>query len=203
MLEFLKYHGSGNDFILIDNRNGRIDPSDQSLIRSLCDRKFGIGADGLILLTDHPELDFEMQYFNRDGPEGSMCGNGARCIAVFAQRLGLVEKRARFQAFDGAHDAIIEKKGVRISMMDITGIDKRVDHFFLNTGSPHVVLFREDVKTMNVFEEGRKIRYNKLYGKEGTNVDFIWRSGDGIYVRTYERGVEDETLSCGTGVVAS
>ena len=200
---FHKYHGSGNDFILIDNRNGWIDPLEDSVIKNLCDRKFGIGADGLILLTDHPDMDFEMSYFNADGLEGSMCGNGARCITAFAQKLGLAGNPTRFQACDGPHEAITEDAGIRVTMSDVTGIKLQNDHYFLNTGSPHAVFFRDDVETMDVYEEGRKIRYQRQYGEAGTNVNFIRKLRKGLYVRTYERGVENETLSCGTGVVAA
>jgi diaminopimelate epimerase len=156
-----------------------------------------------MLLSGHDQYDFEVNYFNADGLEGSFCGNGARCIAAFAYRSGIVGRSMRFIAYDGIHEAFVEDDHVRVKMNDVARIEKREDFFFLDTGSPHAVFSRCDVQTMDVYAEGKKIRYSKLFEPGGTNVDFIQPEGDSLFVRTYERGVENETLSCGTGVVAS
>lgn len=203
MVSFDKYHGAGNDFIIIDNRQVVILPEDHTVIRGLCDRHSGIGADGFLLLTGHDEYDFEMTYFNADGLEGSFCGNGARCIAAFAYRSGIAGKSMRFKASDGIHEAMVEGDQIRVKMNDVNGLEKREGFFFLNTGSPHAAFFRSDVRTMDACEEGKRIRYSRPFEPEGTNVDFIQKEGDTLFVRTYERGVENETLSCGTGVVAA
>ncbi len=203
LIEFHKYHGTGNDFIIIDNRQYLSLTLTHSVIRKICDRRFGIGADGLLLLSGHEQYDFEMKYFNADGSEGSFCGNGARCIASFAYRSGIAGKSMHFKAFDGIHEALLENDGVRVKMNDVKQIEQRKDHYFLNTGSPHAVYYRSDVQTHDVNVEGKKIRHSKLFEPGGTNVDFIQREGKNLFVRTYERGVENETLSCGTGVVAA
>jgi diaminopimelate epimerase len=203
LLQFYKYHGTGNDFILIDNRQDLFESGNQKLINRLCNRRFGIGADGLMLLSGNDQYDFEMKYFNADGLEGSLCGNGARCIAAFAYKLGVAVESMHFKACDGIHEARMGNDQVRVKMNDVNRIEKRKDFFFLDTGSPHTVFFRSDARTMDVFEEGKKIRYSKPFEPMGTNVDFIHPEGDTLFVRTYERGVENETLSCGTGVVAS
>ncbi len=202
-IKFDKYHGTGNDFILIDNRKKEIELSTEQIMY-LCHRHFGIGADGLMLLELEPGVDFKMVYFNSDGNESTMCGNGGRCITAYAKKLGLIEDKARFIAIDGLHEATIANDGVvSLKMGDVKHIDKGENYFYLNTGSPHYVKFVFDVKHFNVFDEGKKIRNSDAFVAEGTNVNFIEKIEEDIFVRTYERGVEDETLSCGTGVTAS
>ncbi|QMW06117.1 diaminopimelate epimerase [Spirosoma foliorum] len=202
-LEFFKYQGTGNDFVLIDDRNETFPASDQALVERLCDRRFGIGADGLILLRNDPQYHFRMVYFNADGAEGSMCGNGGRCIVRFAHDLGLFERETRFLAVDGEHIAFVTEETVSLKMSDVTGIDNRGGLTFLNTGSPHVVQFVDDLESLDVVKEGRAIRYDARFQPGGTNVNFVQPiDGGTLFVRTYERGVEDETYSCGTGVTA-
>lgn len=201
-LQFYKYQGTGNDFILIDNRKNEIQLNSEQ-VKWLCDRRFGIGADGLMLLELEPGADFKMVYFNSDGNQSSMCGNGGRCITAFAKKMGLINDRTKFIAIDGVHEAVIHEGFVSLKMNDVKSIENNGDHYFLNTGSPHYVKFVDDVNSYNVFEEGKKIRNNERFAEEGTNVNFIEKKDDSVFVRTYERGVEDETLSCGTGVTAS
>jgi diaminopimelate epimerase len=203
-IEFCKYQGTGNDFILIDNRQGQYSVLTQEQVSFLCNRRFGIGADGLMLLQQKEGYDFEMVYFNADGAEGSMCGNGGRCIVMFAKRLGLVKQTAHFLATDGAHDAVItETDHVELKMKNVTSVELRTDACVLNTGSPHYVTQVNHLSELDVYTTGRLIRYNKEFEKEGINVNFIEQLTDGIAIRTYERGVEDETLSCGTGATAA
>ena len=205
MIPFVKYHGTGNDFILIDDRKSKYDFKKED-IRNFCDRHFGIGADGLILLRNSNKYDFEMLYYNSDGLEGSMCGNGGRCVTAFAHTLGMIDTKAKFSAFDGVHESqIISVKPyvIKLHMNDVKTIEKNPDFVFLNTGSPHYVCFKDNVNEIDIINEGRKIRYNERFKKEGTNVNFVNVSDSGLFVRTYERGVEDETLSCGTGVTAA
>lgn len=204
-IQFSKYQGTGNDFVILDNRNGAYAAITNAQVKLLCDRKFGVGADGLMLLNSHNDYDFEMIYYNADGNEGSMCGNGGRCLVKFAYHSGIVEQAYNFIATDGPHDAEIDIKGqVKLKMKDVGFVENEDDYSLLNTGSPHYVSIVQDVKALDVFEEGRKIRYSKPFAKEGINVNFVETvDDDTIYVRTYERGVEDETLSCGTGVTAS
>jgi diaminopimelate epimerase len=206
LINFCKYQGVGNDFIMIDNRSNSFNRQDNVLIESLCNRRFGIGADGLILLQHAQHLDFEMLYFNADGMESSMCGNGGRCIVSFAQSLGLIQQgRTSFMAVDGIHHAsIVNNDSIELQMIEVHTVEERSADYFLNTGSPHYIIFVEDVDRINVVEQGKAIRYNDEFSKEGTNVNFVQITADNqIKVRTYERGVEEETLSCGTGVTAA
>lgn len=203
-LTFCKYQGTGNDFVMIDNRQQLFPKNDTKLIDQLCDRRFGIGADGLILLENHEQYDFKMVYYNSDGNESSMCGNGGRCLVAFAKQLGVISDKAEFEAVDGYHFATIDENNlVSLQMINVNEIKKEENYTFLNTGSPHHIVMVDDVKNVNVKEEGAKIRYSDLYGKAGSNVNFVEQLNEDTFnVRTYERGVEDETLSCGTGVTA-
>lgn len=202
-LSFYKYQGTGNDFVMIDDRGQKFDDSDLELVAKLCDRKFGVGADGLIIIRNHAEFDFEMIYFNADGSQ-SMCGNGARCAVAFSAFLGILDKKTRFLAIDGRHEAFIENGLVHLLMGDVARIDENGADFFVNTGSPHHIRFVENVEKYPIFEQGRIVRHDQLYAPAGTNVNFVQKlDTDEIFVRTYERGVENETLSCGTGVTAA
>ena len=201
-LSFYKYQGTGNDFVLIDNRQLQFPKNDTKLVASLCDRKFGIGADGLILLENDELSDFKMVYYNADGREGSLCGNGGRCTVAFANFLGIVDKDTVFNAADGKHHATIKDGIVSLQMQDVMEIKEKPEYVFLDTGSPHHVQMVNTVQDFPVFKEGKKLRYG-LYGQTGSNVNFVEVLNDDTFaVRTYERGVEDETLSCGTGVTA-
>jgi len=201
-LTFYKYQGTGNDFILVDNRNENFPKENISLINKLCDRNFGIGADGLILLENDEESDFKMRYFNADGNQGTLCGNGGRCIVAFAQKLGIINTTTSFTAIDGLHYATIEKKLVALQMIDVCKITVHKDFIFTNTGSPHHVQLVENLIDFPVVTEGKRIR-NEIYGTAGSNVNFVEQVDASTFkVRTYERGVEDETLACGTGVTA-
>jgi len=205
LIEFSKYQGTGNDFILVDDRAGRLSLNSSTIAR-LCDRHFGIGADGLIILRTLTGFDFEMLYYNSDGNTSSMCGNGGRCIMAFARSLGIAGSEANFNAADGAHRAIAisETPGiVKLKMSDVSEIRRNDDHLFLDTGSPHVVIFVDDVSKVDVRKLGREIRNSDTYRSNGVNVNFVQVAVNRILVRSYERGVEDETLSCGTGVTAS
>jgi len=202
-LTFYKYQGTGNDFIMIDNRQETFSKKDTKLVARLCDRKFGIGADGLILLEKSDTLDFKMIYYNADGNTSTMCGNGGRCLVAFAKLLGIITNTCSFEASDGLHEATMDGEIVSLKMINVTSINQFEDHLFLDTGSPHHVTFVENVKNMNVKITGRKIRFGAPYFEEGSNVNFVEKTAANTFkVRTYERGVEDETLSCGTGVTA-
>lgn len=203
-IHFYKYQGTGNDFVMIDNRLNTFPKNDTKLVAHLCDRKFGIGADGLILLENHPDLDFKMVYYNSDGNESSMCGNGGRCLVAFAKQMKVIDDEATFEAIDGLHYASIDKDGiVSLQMKDVTDVKTENNYTFLNTGSPHHVALVDDLENLDVKSEGAKIRYSDLYGQAGSNINFVKQLENDIFaVRTYERGVEDETLSCGTGVTA-
>ncbi|NND64172.1 MAG: diaminopimelate epimerase [Flavobacteriaceae bacterium] len=201
-IDFYKYQGTGNDFILIDNRDLKFNKNDTKLVSQMCDRKFGIGADGLILLEPHATVQFTMTYYNADGNLSSMCGNGGRCITHFARFLGIIEREAKFEAVDGMHTATIEEDLVSLEMNDVSEISETETFAFLDTGSPHHVTEVENLSQYDVYNEGKKIR-EEVYGSEGANVNFVEAlETDKFAVRTYERGVEDETLSCGTGVTA-
>ncbi len=204
-LTFYKYQGTGNDFIIVDNRKSILSKNNTKLFSRLCDRKFGIGADGLMLLElpDNQEDDFKMVYFNADGNESSMCGNGGRCLVAFASFLGIIKDRAVFTAIDGKHKAIIKDGLVYLQMQDVSDIEKYDSHLFLDTGSPHHVTMVNGLSNFDVENEGRKIRNGAPYFESGSNVNFVEKKNGNLFaVRTYERGVEDETLSCGTGVTA-
>ncbi|MBP6047964.1 MAG: diaminopimelate epimerase [Chitinophagales bacterium] len=199
---FYKYQGTGNDFVLIDNRSLFFPNENIELIRKLCDRKFGVGADGLMLLENIEQYDFKMVYYNADGNESTMCGNGGRCIAAFANQLGIVKDKGKFMAIDGVHDFTIDKDNVHLRMIDVAEIKMDKNDYVLFTGSPHYVSFRTALSQINILEEAQKVRYNDTFKEKGINVNFVEIKEDNVSMRTYERGVEDETLSCGTGTVA-
>jgi diaminopimelate epimerase len=200
---FYKYQATGNDFVIVDNREGRYAFSVDE-IKKICDRKFGVGADGIMLIEKHPSLDFNLVYYNADGSP-SLCGNGSRAAVTMASALGLVNGKAKFNAFDGIHEAQLLPNGnVRLKMSDVKGIEKSGEGVFLNTGSPHFIQWVSEIKNYPVFEKGKKIRYGEAFKPAGTNVNFVESlEHNSIFVRTYERGVENETLSCGTGVTAA
>ncbi len=207
MIHFYKYHGAGNDFILIDGRENLPELSSQQ-IKSICDRHFGVGADGLMYLLKSDDFDFEMKYFNSNGLEGSMCGNGGRCIVSFAFDRGIKKPSFRFIASDGEHFAEILKsngniKFIRLKMQDVHEIEKIDEHLVLNTGSPHYLTFCKSISGKNVVAAGKAIRNSEKFKEKGINVNFIEQKGNHLFVRTYERGVENETLACGTGVTAA
>ncbi len=200
-LHFYKYQGTGNDFIMLDNRNGLI-RNQKELAIKLCKRKFGIGSDGLILIENSKESDFEMIFYNPDGSQ-SFCGNGSRCAVAFANFLGIINTNTSFVAIDGKHKAILNSdKTVSLKMNDVENIERGSNYYYLNTGSPHYIAYTDNIEELNLVDEGRKIRYNNRFAKEGTNVNFVKKNKNFVEVRTYERGVENETLSCGTGVTA-
>ena len=202
-IKFSKYQGAGNDFVLIDNRSGFFDAENQDLVRSLCDRRFGIGADGLMLLQNNKNFDFEMRYYNADGGEASMCGNGGRCIVAFARDLDIIRDNTVFLAVDGEHQATIQDNQVDLGMIDVDRVQRDGEAYVLNTGSPHYVVWAENLQALNVFEAGAAIRNNETYAAEGINVNFVEKEEGGYFLRTFERGVEDETLACGTGATAT
>jgi len=202
-ISFSKYHGTGNDFIIIDNRDGSINLSINQ-INHLCDRRFGIGADGLLLLNSIADFDFEMKYYNADGAEGSMCGNGGRCITQFAYDIGIKKEQYHFIATDGPHDAFFGTNNwIHLKMINVSSINKIHNDYVLNTGSPHYITEVSNINNLNVVKEGQAIRYSNNFKEKGINVNFIQKEANKIIVRTYERGVEDETYSCGTGVTAA
>ena len=204
IIHFYKYQGTGNDFILLDARDSWFPVLSTRHISSLCDRRFGIGADGLVLIRSHSRFDFTMSYFNSDGHEGTMCGNAGRCAVAFAKKIGIINNHGKFEGSDGIHEGWIQDDIVSLTMQPVKKIKFSEDHYELNTGSPHYVKFVKNIETIDVKKKGAVIRYSGAFGKKGINVNFVSPyKKDGIYVRTYERGVEDETLSCGTGMVAS
>ncbi|TKG90490.1 diaminopimelate epimerase [Puteibacter caeruleilacunae] len=203
-VHFYKYQGAGNDFVIIDNRDKLFDGNNVELIEKLCDRRFGIGGDGLMLLEEDESSDFLMRYFNADGREASMCGNGGRCIVAFAHRLGLFNQSTQFMAVDGLHDAIMcDDAIVDLKMIDVEDIEAGQGFYFMDTGSPHYVRIVNDISSIDVYNDGRAIRYNERFKEVGTNVNFVQIVDGALTVYTYERGVEDETLACGTGITAS
>lgn len=203
-IHFYKYQGAGNDFILIDNRENTIDHQHPQLIAVLCDRRFGIGGDGLMLLQRKAGYDFEMVYYNSDGQPSSMCGNGGRCIVAFAKFLGVIDSETNFLAVDGPHYAKISAEGdwVSLQMIDVAEIASDADAYVLNTGSPHYVKLVNGLEEKDVYQDGHQIRNNPTYREKGINVNFVEPIDEGYFVRTFERGVEDETYACGTGVTA-
>ena len=202
-IKFQKYQGTGNDFIIIDNTDLSFPSENISLIKQLCDRKFGIGCDGLILINPSDSSDYLMNYYNSDGNLGSMCGNGARCSVKFAQNLNIINDKTVFTAFDGLHNALIFEDYIMLSMKPVNEIKKYGNDLFLDTGSPHYVQLVSDIEKIDVLSQGRLIRNNSLFKNNGVNVNFVQLiSNSEFSVRTYERGVENETLSCGTGVTA-
>ena len=202
-IPFFKYHGTGNDFIIIDNRKEIFPKEDQKWIEGICSRKFGIGADGLMLVEHSDISDFKMIYYNSDGKPGSMCGNGGRCIVAFAHYLEIFENQTTFEAIGALYEAKIEDDVVSLKMNDVSKINSSPTHYFLDTGSPHHVTFEDNIDKIDVYQQGKKIRFSSPYFEKGTNVNFVEQINDNTFkVRTYERGVENETLSCGTGVTA-
>ncbi len=201
-MKFHKYHGTGNDFIMIDSYSENIEIS-KNRIKELCNRQFGIGSDGLMLLKKHAKYDFEMDYYNPDGSGATFCGNGARCIVAFAKKLGIITNKTKFIASDGVHKEFINNDIVKLEMKNIDSFSQNDDYIFMNTGSPHVVQFCENLDNYDVQKEGSRIRYKTDFKPIGTNVNFVEQKNNFIQVRTYEKGVENETFSCGTGVVAS
>ena len=210
-MQFYKYQGTGNDFIMIDNRNLFFPKTDVKLVEKMCDRRFGIGGDGLILLENDDtsegktyKTDFKMVYYNSDGNESTMCGNGGRCLVAFAHFLGIFKHKTSFNAVDGLHEAEISNDIVKLKMIDVEDMQCLGQDFELNTGSPHYVRYVDRVEQYDVYENGNKIRNSATNAQQGINVNFVSQISDNeIFVRTYERGVEDETYSCGTGVTAS
>ncbi len=204
-ITFNKYHGTGNDFVIIDNRDNQYDSLTPKQVKFLCDRHFGIGADGLMLLKHRDGYDFEMIYYNADGNPSSMCGNGGRCLVKFANQVGIHKYTYKFLAIDGDHEAEIDNNNIiRLKMKDVDTVDEHPTFSVLNTGSPHYIKFMNNVVQANVVHDGRTIRNSPAFAAEGINVNFVESTGqDSIFVRTYERGVEDETMSCGTGVTAA
>lgn len=203
-IHFYKYEGTGNDFIILDNRKGEYNYLSKSQVKFMCDRHFGIGADGLMLLNIEQGFDFAMKYYNADGGESSMCGNGGRCLVKFAYDMGIHLINYRFLAVDGVHEAFFSEHGwIQLKMKDVNNVTHHSGDAILDTGSPHYVKVVSDVRHYNVFEEGKNIRYSKEFKEKGINVNFAQSEDENIVVRTYERGVENETLSCGTGVAAA
>lgn len=202
-IDFQKYQATGNDFIMVDNRNESV-KLNSGQISKLCDRKFGIGADGVILIEPHPTLDFKMVYYNPDGSQ-SLCGNGSRCAVNFAASLGIIESKTSFDAYDGEHSAsILPSKWVKLRMKDVQNVRSVANGTFIDTGSPHLVKEVIRLDQYNVLKEGKTIRNGGLFKESGVNVNFTEvLDNNELFVRTYERGVENETLSCGTGVTAA
>ncbi len=203
-IPFYKYHGTGNDFIIIDKIRNKNIVLNENMIKTMCNRKLGIGADGLMTISASDNCDFKMKYYNSDGNEGSMCGNGGRCIVSYARTHNIINtSETYFEAVDGIHKAFIEKDIVKLKMRDVHKVNEYNDGYFLNTGSPHFVKITDNINAINIEEHGKKLRNDKRFAPEGTNVNFVEINNSGTVCATYERGVEKETLSCGTGVVAT
>ncbi len=203
LLKFYKYQGTGNDFIIFDNRDNIIDRNNDAWVAKICDRHFGIGADGVMLLQNHKDYDFEMIYYNADGRESSMCGNGGRCMVNFVRMVGPVKEKYRFLAVDGEHEATINKEIVSLKMQNVHNVIAGDNHWQLNTGSPHYVTFVSELNKMDIKTFGAAIRYSEAFMSDGININFLEEQNGNLHIRTYERGVEEETLSCGTGVTAA
>ncbi|MFM7055052.1 MAG: diaminopimelate epimerase [Bacteroidota bacterium] len=206
-IPFFKFHGAMNDFVVLDGRNTAIPELTIELVQLLCNRRSGIGADGVILLKEQPN-GLRMVYFNSDGKEGSMCGNGGRCFAAFARMLGLAGEQVDFEAYDGPHRAFVLSSHnnhytVQLEMTDVTGVEKLKDCMVLDTGSPHYITFVDDLDAVDVFNAGKSVRYSERFAKDGINVNFVQPTSEALHIRTYERGVEAETMACGTGSVAA
>jgi len=206
LVQFSKYHGTGNDFIMIDGRRLQSYHFSSGIIKQICDRRFGVGGDGLIFLEESHSSDFTMRYYNADGREGTMCGNGGRCIVSFARKLGIVDQQTDFEGIDGKHFASFTSQGtIRLKLADVSGIQELEDGYLVNTGSPHFIKLCENLEELDVEREGAEIRRQKRFGPGGVNVNFLEAKAGSefIAVRTFERGVEGETWSCGTGVTAA
>ena len=203
-ISFSKYQSTGNDFVLIDNRESSFPAENTRLIQRFCDRKFGVGADGLILLEKSLIADFKMRYYNADGNPGSFCGNGSRAAVGFARSLGIIGNTANFEAYDGLHEAVIKDNLIQIKMADVQNGRELLNGIFIDTGSPHYTEFVENLDKVDVVNDGRTVRNADVFKPDGSNINYVEKVGQGkISVRTYERGVEDETLSCGTGATAA
>ncbi|MBF0597512.1 diaminopimelate epimerase [Faecalibacter sp. WQ 117] len=202
-IKFYKYQGAGNDFVMIDNRTKDF-PIDKNIIEKICNRNFGVGGDGLILLENDQASNFRMVYFNSDGNESTMCGNGGRCIVRFAHDLQVTDENMTFNAIDGLHHAVVDGDTIRLQMIDVKEVEDHDRYLFMNTGSPHHVQFTKSVKDVDVYNLGKKIRNGSPYYEEGSNVNFVEiLPNQSLKIRTYERGVENETLACGTGITAA
>jgi diaminopimelate epimerase len=200
-INFSKYQGTGNDFIMLDNRSGFYDDLSVTHIKQLCDRRFGVGSDGLIKINADSKTDFEVDYYNSDGSK-SFCGNGARCAVAFASSLGIDVSRTTFKAYDGDHEASMIAGIISLKMNDVSDIKVLGDDYQIYTGSPHYIHFLEG-NPLDIVSYGRSIRYNEVYSENGINVNTVQSVKENrLQIETYERGVEDETLSCGTGVTA-
>ena len=200
---FYKYQGAGNDFVMMDNRLNNISLTTEQIAR-ICDRRFGVGADGLIFLESSDSVDFKMVYYNSDGALGSMCGNGGRCIVAFAKTFELFDQVCEFEAFDGIHKAeLVDGDRISLSMSDVSFLEKKQANWYLDTGSPHLICFVDSIEQIDVSQKGAEIRYSSVYKKDGVNVNFVQMQDHSLIIRTYERGVEAETLACGTGATAA
>jgi len=203
-LHFYKYHGTGNDFVIFDGRSNDVHSQlTQEVIAAICHRRFGVGADGIMILENHSTADFNMIYYNADGRPSSMCGNGGRCLVAFAQRMGVFKDRCTFMASDGLHEATIKYNWVELKMIDVEDIEREGDDHILDTGSPHYITQCESLDDLEITSAAHAIRYNDRFTEDGINVNFLEKLGKGIRIRTYERGVEDETWACGTGATAA